>query len=415
LDFNFDEEIDRTGTGSVKWAAPSRLPANTMVRPLPMWIADMDFRAPREVLDAIHRAVDHGIFGYDNPLPGFYESVVDWQRIRHQWAIKPEWIVLTPSVVAALYYVIQTFSQPGDSVLMQMPVYRPFHLGPRINDRRVIGVPLEWDGHGYGLDPDRFRKAIAPGTKLFILCNPHNPVGKVWSAEELRTMGEICLEHGVLVVSDEIHQDFVLNREMRHIPFAGLGEEFAAHSIICTAPSKTFNLAGLRMSYTCISNPRLRTELKRALERTGVHHPNSLGWIACEAAYRKGAPWLDALLDYLRANHALLAGTLADSIPEIKVAPADSLYLAWLDCRALGMGADELNDFMLRDAGLCLNRGDEFGPGGEGHMRMNLACPRKVLKEALTRLQTAVEQWRAKRKTNAEGAKNAEEHSAKNQ
>jgi cystathionine beta-lyase len=394
LDFNFDEEIDRTKTGSIKWAAPSRLPANTKTPPLPMWIADMDFRAPQEVIDALARAVEHGVFGYDNPSPGFYESVVEWQRGRHHWAIRPEWLLLTPGVVAALYFIIQTFSSPGDSVLMQMPVYRPFHMGPRINGRRVIGVPLEWDGKGYRLDPDRFRDAITRDTKLFILCNPHNPVGKVWSEQELRTMGEICLEKGVLVVSDEIHQDFVLNRGMRHIPFAGLGEEFAAHCFVCSAPSKTFNLAGLQLSYVCVSDSRLRTELKRALERAGAHNPNSLGWIACEAAYRHGAPWLDALLEYLRGNHALLAETLAGGIPEIKVAPADSLYLAWLDCRGLGLSDDELNDFMLRDAGLCLSRGTDFGPGGEGHMRMNLGCPRKVLNEALSKLRRAVEQRR---------------------
>jgi cystathionine beta-lyase len=400
MTFNFDEEIDRTGTGSVKWSNRGHLPANTTMRPLPMWVADMDFRAPREALDALQRAVEHGIFGYDNPSSSFYEAVVEWQQVRHQWAVRPGWILLSPGVVPALFYAIQTFSHPGDGVLMQMPVYRPFHLGPQLNGRRVIGVPLEWDGQRYQFDPDRFRKAITRDTKLFILCNPHNPVGKVWSAEELRIMGEICIEHGVLVVSDEIHQDFVLNREMRHIPFASLGEEFAAHSIVCSAPSKTFNLAGLRLSYLCISNPRLRGEMKRAMERTGTHHPNSLGWIACEAAYRHGAPWLDALLDYLRANHALLAETLAGSIPEITVAPADSLYLAWLDCHKLAMSDDELNDFMLRDAGLWLNRGDEFGPGGEGHMRMNLACPRKFLTEALTRLKLAVDHWR---ETNAEG------------
>jgi len=395
MPFNFDEEVDRTGTGSKKWGNPRYLPPNTIIPPLPMWVADMDFRAPQEVVDALKRAVEHGIFGYDEPLPGFYEAVIEWERVRHLWKVQPEWIVLTPGIVAAIYQIIQTFSRPGDSVLMQMPVYQPFHFGPAINGRRVIGVPLEPDGsRHYRLDPDRFRKAIAPDTKLFILCNPHNPVGKVWSKEELQIMGEICIENGVLIVSDEIHQDFVLNRQLRHIPFGSLGEEFAAHSIVCAAPSKTFNLAGLRLSHLFIPNPRLRAEINRTWQRSGVH-PSTPGYIACEAAYRHGAPWLDALLEYIRGNHARLAEELCQNIPEIGVAPADSLYLAWLDCRALGMNPDALNDFMLREAGLWLNRGDEFGPGGEGYMRMNLGCTRRLLDEALARLRNAVERWRS--------------------
>ena len=397
MPFDFDEEIDRTGTGSVKWAPPRYLPPDAKSRPIPMWVADMDFRAPQEVVKALQEAVEHGIFGYDEPQPSFYEAIVQWQRIRHHWTTDPEWIVLTPGVVAALFYIIQTFSRPGDSVLMQMPVYRPFHLGAEINDRRVIGVPLERNGGGYGFDRDRFRQAIAPDTKLFILCNPHNPVGKVWTEAELRAMGEICLERGVLVVSDEIHQDFVLHRELRHIPFASLGEEFAQHSIVCGAPSKTFNLAGLNLSHLFIANAKVREELRHAMHRTGVHRANTLGTVACEAAYRHGAPWLDALLEYLRGNHARLAEELKRCLPEIGVAPPDSLYLAWLDCAGLGLNGKELNDFMLRDAGLWLNRGEEFGPGGEGHMRMNLGCRRALLEQALSQLTRAVESLRAHR------------------
>ena len=401
MPFDFDELVDRTATGSVKWAAPKSMPPGATNRPIPMWVADMDFRAPREVLEALKAAVEHGIFGYDEPRPGFYQAVVQWQKTRHGWQTDPEWIVLTPGVVAALFYIIQTFSQPGDSVLMQMPVYRPFHLGAEINGRRVIGVPLELEGGQYRFDPDRFRQAIAPDTKLFILCSPHNPVGKVWTEPELRAMGEICLERGVLVVSDEIHQDFVLNRALRHIPFASLGEDFANRSIVCGAPSKTFNLAGLNLSHLFIPNPRIRKELSQAMHRTGVHRANTLGLVACEAAYCYGAPWLDALLEYLRGNHARLAEELQRHFPEIGVAPADSLYIAWLDCRGLGLNSQELNDFMLRDAGLWLNRGEEFGPGGEGHMRMNLGCPRALLDRALTQLTAAVQRLRAQRSPQA--------------
>jgi cysteine-S-conjugate beta-lyase len=390
MEFNFDQQIDRTGTGSIKWASPSYVPENTKVRPLPMWVADMDFRAPEAVIEALKQAVDHGIFGYDKPTASFFNSVIEWQRLRHNWTLRPEWIVPTVGVVPSLSLILQTFSKPGDSVIMQMPVYTPFHAGARMSGRHVIGAPLELDGQRYAFDPDRFRKAIASDTKLFILCNPHNPVGKVWSEQELRTMGEICIERDVLMISDEIHEDFVLNPEMRHIPFASLGAEFAANSITCTAPSKTFNLAGLRLSHLFIPNPRVRQELQRALDRSAVH-PNTFGYVACEAAYRHGAPWLDALLDYIRANHAYLARTLQNEIPEISPAPPDSLYLAWLDCRRLEMGAQELNDFMLRDAGLRLNAGHEFGPEGAGFMRMNLACPRALLEKALSQLKKAVD------------------------
>jgi cystathionine beta-lyase len=393
MKFDFDELVDRTGTGSIKWSAPEYLPPNTPRKPLPMWVADMDFRSPQPVIEALKRAVEHGVFGYDKATPGFFEAVVQWQLTRHKWQVKPQWIVLTPGVVPALLLIIQTFSRPGDSILMQMPVYRPFHYGAQINGRRVIGVPLEHDGKSYRFDPERFRKAITPDTKLFILSNPHNPVGKVWSEEELRTMGDICIEKGVLVISDEIHQDFVLNPALRHIPFASLGEKYADNSIVCTSPSKTFNLAGLRLSFAFVANDRVRQELQRALERTGLH-PNTFGYIACEAAYRYGAPWLDSLLDYIRGNHAFLANKLQLEIPEITAAPADSLYLAWLDCRGLKMGARELNDFMLRDAGLRMNPGDEFGPEGAGYMRMNLGCPRALLDKALCQLQQAVENWR---------------------
>jgi cystathionine beta-lyase len=407
MPFDFDEYVDRTGTGSVKWAEPRNLPSNTASRPIPMWVADMDFRAPREVAEALKHAADHGIFGYDEPRPSFYEAVVQWQRVRFGWTTPREWIVLAPGVVPALFYIIQAFSQPGDGVLMQMPVYGPFHLGAKINGRRVIGVPLEWDGNRYGLDIDRFRAAIAKDTKLFILCNPHNPVGKVWTEPELRAIGEACMERDVLVVSDEIHRDFVLNPELRHIPFASLGEDFAQHSIVCSAPSKTFNLAGLNLSHLFVANTRRREELMRAMFRTGFFRANTMGTVACEAAYRFGAPWLEALLDYLRGNHAYLAQELQCHIPEIKVAPAESLFLAWLDCRGLGLNDKDLNDFMLREAGLWLNRGEEFGPGGEGHMRMNLGCRRALLEQALSQLKSAVEALRASRGERA-GASRAE-------
>jgi cystathionine beta-lyase len=392
-DFDFDEVIDRRSSNSVKWACSSKLLTSEecAVDPLPMWVADMDFKAPQPALDAITDAVRHGIFGYPGGVPKAYvDAVINWQARRFDWDVSQDWLLQTPGVVTALKTVIQAFSQAGDTILIQPPVYAHFHDDPVVNGRRLAYAPLVLSGDGYRFDEKVFEAAIRDNTKIFILCSPHNPTGNVWSEEELRTMGEICARHGVLVVADEIHEDFVLNPRKRHVPFASLGDAFAQNSITCTAPSKTFNLAGLQTANVIVPNPRLRGELRRQLERNGSGQVNVLGMVAAEAAYTHGEPWLEAILDYVRANREHFARTINSATTSIRVLPSDSLYLSWMDCRGLGLTAPDLRTFMLTKAGVWLDPGSKFGVEGEGFMRVNLGCPRATVDEAITRITGAV-------------------------
>jgi cystathionine beta-lyase len=289
--------------------------------------------------------------------------------------------------------VVQAFSAPGDSVLIQPPVYAHFHNDVLLNGRHLAYAPLQRTDDGYRFDAAVFENAIRPDTKLFILSHPHNPTGNVWSEDELRTMGDICARHNVLVVSDEIHQDLVLNPAKRHIPFASLGPQYAANSITCTAPSKTFNLPGLQCANIFVPDRRRREELARQYERNVFPVGNLLGMVAGEAAYTHGEPWLEDMLTYLRANHALFADAVNATTDRLRVLPADSLYLAWMDCRGLGMDAEALDKFMLTQARLWLDKGQKFGREGHGYMRVNLGCPRSTVEEAIARLMTAVAAW----------------------
>lgn len=388
MESEFDEVLDRQGTNAEKWALPGlrRSWADTDRPVIQMWVADMDFRAPAPVLDALHEAVRQGVFGYAFPSQGFIDAVIGWQQTRHGWDPEPSWLVHTAGVVAGLSQIVRAFTADGDAVLIQPPVYGRFFKVPQANGRKVVCAPLREDDGRYGFDGAAFERVIRQHRpRLFILCHPHNPVGKVWSEAELRQMGEICNRHGVLVVSDEIHQDFVFAQGQRHIPFASLGAEFARNSITCTAPSKTFNLAGLQVSNLFVPDAGLRDRLARELDRNGNHGVNSLGMVACEAAYRQGGPWLDALLAYLQANHRYLSQAL-EQIPGIRACRSDALYLAWLDCRALRMADEALGEFLITQAGVHLDGGGKFGEAGRGFVRMNLGCPRAVLAQALARM-----------------------------
>lgn len=391
--FDFDEVIDRKHSHSMKWAVPEKLlePDEAAADPLPMWVADMDFRAPQQVLDALAETVRHGVFGYPGGATKSYlDAIIAWQGKRFGWAVQPGWIVQTAGIVATLKTIIQAFSKPGDSVLVQPPVYAHFHQDAVINGRHPAMAPLTLEGGRYRFDAAVFEAAIRPDTRIFILCNPHNPTGNVWSEADLRMMGEICHRHGILVVADEIHQDFVLNRDLRHIPFASLGEEFSRASITCTAPSKTFNLAGLQSANVIIPDKRVREEFCRQLDRNSGLLVNTLGMVAAEAAYRHGEPWLEAMLDYVRANQAHFAAEIHQATQRLTVLPADSLYLAWMDCRGLEMAAPELNKFMLTKARVWLDKGQKFGPEGHGFMRVNLGCPRATVDEGIRRIIAAL-------------------------
>jgi len=383
----FDELIERRGTNSMKWPYPLPAPgADPGGTPLPMWVADMDFRTAPPVLEALRREIDRGIFGYCGTPESYVEAVVDWQKRRFHWQAQPEWLVRMPGVISAVNIAIQAFSHPGDHVLVQPPVYHHFFNDVLVNGRRLAQAPLIEQNGEYRFDPVEFQAAIRPGTRLFILCNPHNPTGNVWSRQELLAMAAICREHGIIVVSDEIHQDLIFGGEARHVSWETLGGEASSHAIICTAPSKTFNLAGLQCANIFIPDKRLRQIYLAQRDRCGLFLNSSMGTVACEAAYRHGEPWLNAMLDYIRANHRHLAEEIARRNLPLRITSTQALYLAWIDFRKLGLPADDLNELLLRRARLWLDDGRKFGAQGEGFMRINLGCPRQRVTEAVERL-----------------------------
>jgi len=386
--FDFDHVPDRRVSNSMKWSTgASRLSSSQHAAdPLPMWVADMDFRVAEPIVQALHKLVDFGIYGYGSMPATFADTVVDWQRRRFDWHAEPHWLVHTPGIVNAINMAIQAFTVPGNYVLIQTPVYVHFHYDVLINGRRLAEAPLAFDGTRYSFDPVSFEAAIKPGTKLFILCHPHNPTGNVWTREELTLMAEICARHGVIVVSDEVHQDLVWQPGLKHIPFASVSQTAAENSLICTAPSKTFNIAGLQCSNIFIPNEHLRTAFRAQCERSGINLINIMGITACEAAYRDCEGWLDALLPYLRGNQELFADMINSANLPIKVIETGALYLAWIDCRKLAQETDDIHDYVIRNARLWLDAGTKFGTGGEGFLRINLACPRAQVEGAAQRL-----------------------------
>lgn len=393
--FDFDTVVDRSRTNSLKWGNPAgaMTTAQADARPLPMWVADMDFKSPPAVIEALHEAVSFGVYGYSaGPTKGYLDAVTGWQRRRFGWDVPSEWVVPIASVIAALKTVVQAFSQPGDSVLIQPPVYVHFHHDVSINGRHVTTAPLQFDGERYRFDAQVFEDAIRENTKIFILSNPHNPTGNVWTEEELRTMGEICLKHGVLVVADEIHCDFVLARGRKHTPFASLDRRFADNSVTCTSASKTFNLAGLQCGNMFIADKRKRDEVVRTIERNHNTRINLLGMVATEAAFAHGADWVDELVPYIAQNQRHFADQINTLGAGLKVIEMESLYLAWIDCRGFGMTPDELEDFMLVKARVWLDKGPKFGIEGHRFMRANLGCSRRTVDLAIDRISKAIAQ-----------------------
>ncbi|WP_245559574.1 MalY/PatB family protein [Luteimonas mephitis] len=391
--FDFDQIVERKNTNSMKWGYARQFltPEQCAADPLPMWLADMDFRVAQPILDALHEQIDMGVLGYGGTPDAYCQAVVDWQARRFGWQARPEWLTQSPGIIGALNMAVQVFTQPGDHVLVQTPVYFHFLHDVENNGRRVAAAPLTHGEDGrYCFDPEVFEAAIRPGTRLFILCNPHNPTGNVWTREELTTMAAICARHGIVIVSDEVHQDLVFGKGRRHLPLAMLGDDIADNTIVCTAPSKTFNLAGLSCANVLIPNPRLREAFRIQRDRNGAFLANTLGTAACEAAYRHGEAWADAMLDYVRENQRYFADQVEALGLPLTVTPTDALYLAWIDFRQLGLQPAKLHDFLLRQARLWLDPGDKFGAEGEGFMRINLACSRQVVDEAIGRLQQAL-------------------------
>lgn len=390
--YDFDKVINRLNTASVKWDEVDRIFGDKDL--LPLWVADMDFQVPAPVTDALRERVEHGIFGYTERPESYYEAVIGWMERRHEWSVQKEWICHCPGVVPALSYLVQVFTEPGDKVIIQPPVYHPFTSVVTDNGREVVHNPLKYEQGRYFMDFEDLRQKMDPSVKLLILCNPHNPGGRVWTKEELTELGNICLENNVMVISDEIHGDLILKGH-KHIPFAAISEEFAQNSIICTAPSKTFNMAGMQTSNIIIPNKEYREAFQKMMSKLVLRMTNTFGVVATEAAYRHGDEWLDQLLAYLQGNLDFLTEYIETHIKGIKVIQPESTYLVWLDCRELGMDTKGLQEFMGKQAKVAVNQGHVFGPGGEQFIRLNMACPRSLIEEGLERIAKAVSSCRS--------------------
>jgi len=384
--YDFDKVVDRRGTSSLKWDQLGSLFGSEDV--LPLFVADMDFEAPREVVGAIVERAKHGVYGYTIRTAGYYEAVAGWLERRHGWKIEREWLVSSPGVVPALAAAILTFTEPGDGVILQSPVYYPFYDVIRANGRTVVDNPLRIEDGVYRVDFDLLEEQ-ARQAKLMLLCSPHNPGGRVWTADELRRIGEICFRHGVVVVSDEIHHDLVFAPH-KHVPFAALGPEFAERSITCISPSKTFNLAGLQAAAAIVPNAELRKPyLRTARLGLSIHMDSYFGVTGMEASYRYGEPWLEQLLAYLRDNRDAVVAFIRERLPELRVMVPEATYLAWVDCRAITEDPAELKKLMYREAKVAFSEGSVFGKQGAGWLRINFGCPRAVLLEALERFAEA--------------------------
>lgn len=386
---DFDSVIDRRGTNSLKYDFAKKRGKPEDV--LPLWVADMDFKTSSYIEDALVERAGHGIFGYSEVQRPYFEIVSAWMKKHHGWDVQEEWLVKTPGSIFALAMAIRAYTKPGDGVLIQMPVYYPFSEVIEDNGRKVVGSTLYLgEDNRYHMDfEDLEKKIVGEDVKLFFLCSPHNPVGRVWTREELTRLGDICVKHHVLVVSDEIHQDFVF--QGKHFVFAGLKKEYEDISIVCTSPSKTFNLAGMVLSNIFIPNRKLRHQFCRETAAAGISQLGVMGLIACEAAYSKGEEWYQAMLAYVADNIAFTKKYVEEKLPGVRMTEHEGTYLVWLDFRGTGLSAEELDERIVYQAKLWLDSGKIFGESGRGFQRINVACPRSVLSEALERIRKVIE------------------------
>ena len=384
--FDFDKVPQRLGTNSVKWDAAEKVFGSKDI--LPMWIADMDFAVAPAITEALHKKVDQSVFGYTFLSDEYYNAVINWMKTRHNFEVEKDEIVFTPGVVPGLDFALQVLTQPGDDVMVETPVYGPFYSVIKKNGCSTVDVPLVNDNEYYSFDFELLEKSITEKTKAFMLCSPHNPSGRVWKREELLKLADICQRHNIFVISDEIHNDLILEGE--HIVFAGLNEWTAQHTITCTAPTKTFNLASVIDSNIIIKNEEIRKQFK---EKCSAAHCSSSNCfvepIVC-AAYNEGAQWLDELLVYIKGNRDYLCDFVKKNLPELTVHPMEGTYLAWLNCEKLGMRGDELKNYITEKCGLGMNNGSFFGQAWDGYCRMNLACTRATVEEACRRLEKGV-------------------------
>lgn len=383
--YNFDELIDRTHTNCIKYDARGSFFGKADV--LPLWVADMDFRTPDFIVEAVKARAEHEIFGYTFRGDSYNQAIVNWLKRRHNWQIKPEWITFSPGVVAGLTLAIEAFSKPGEGVVIQPPVYFPFFDSIKGTGRELIENPLRNENGRYYFDLEDLKAKITPNTRLLLLSNPHNPGGMAWNREELTELAHICIQNKILIISDEIHSDLVYEG-YRHTPLAGISEEIAQNCVVCMSPSKTFNTAGLTTSFLVIPNKRHWVSYEREMRLPHLHMGNIFGNVALEAAYTHGDEWLGQLMQYLGENYRLLEQFFEEQMNGVKVMHPDATYLIWLDFSQYGLTDEALNQKLI-DGGVGLNRGVQFGKQGKGFMRINIGCPRSVLQEALQRIQQA--------------------------
>jgi cystathionine beta-lyase len=389
MHYNFDEIIDRRSTNGIKWEQAEAIFGEPDL--LPMWVADMDFRGPQPVIEALRERAAAGVFGYTHRPDSLYEAIAGWVERKHHWTIDKEWICWSPGVIPALKGCIQSFTEPGDRIIIQTPVYPPFFKVVKEDNRELVTNPLLFMNGRYEIDfEDLAEKFTSTGAKMLILCSPHNPVGRVWTAHELKRLEAICAEHDAYMISDEIHADLVYAPTV-HTPLASLSPRAADRTVVCFAPSKTFNMAGLQSSYIIIPNKQLRDAFNKTMAQCHQTMSNTFSITASESAYLHGDDWLEQCLAYIRCNIDYAVDYFARHIPEIKPVQPEGTYLLWLDCRSLGLDTAELKHFMLKEAKVAFNEGASFGKEGAGFLRLNAACRRATIEEALRRIQRAAE------------------------
>lgn len=383
MKYNFDELISRRGTNSYKWDSASD------VEVLPMWVADMDFRTAPQVIDALNKRVTHGIFGYVKVPDEYYEAVINWFAKRHHWQMQRDWIIYTSGVVPAISAIIKAMTKPGEKVLVQTPVYNCFFSSIRNNECNIVDSPLVYHDNTYSVDFDDLEKKTSdPLVKVMLLCNPHNPAGRVWTKEELQHIGNICIKNNVFIIADEIHCELVYPGHS-YTPFASISNDFLLHSATCTSPSKAFNLAGLQIANITIADSNIRNRVDKAININEVCDVNPFGVAGLIAAYNEGEDWLNQLLAYLHSNYIYLKNFFADNLPMFPVTQLEGTYLVWIDCSALNKSSDDIVDSLLKKEKLWLNEGSMYGETGRNFVRINIACPRESLMQGLLRLKQA--------------------------
>ena len=391
MKYDFNEKVERLGSNCIKWDLINRTYNDSEI--IPLWVADMDFKVPEEIGDAIRERLEHPIFGYSLTPSSYYKAAINWFYKRFGWRVEKPWMKFAPGVVPGLKTIVAAYTKPGDEIIIQTPVYHPFYNIIKNNGCQVVENPLICKDGRYEMDFDNLEKVISKKTKMIILCSPHNPVGRVWTKEELKRVGEVCIKNNVLVVADEIHADIVYEPNV-HTVFASISEEFADNSIICTAPNKTFNIAGLKTANIIIKNETLREQYVLQMEKDCIEGPTTLGSVAQEAAYTSGEEWYQDLMEYLTENIDFTLDFFKKRIPRIKIRRPEGTYLLWIDCSELNMKPEELSDFFLKKCKVWLNDGSMFGHAGAMFQRMNIGTSRVVIEEALERIEREINKLR---------------------